>query len=212
MALAEQTLEVEEDTFKHSFAICPVCLQKRQRFCSKQCCDSCWVSFPIFTKLGGEVRVGLCMVSIATARVSVTGVAEVALSAIVVFILVSILSGVVVCISLSLIIRAFVLVGGWIFSGHLRTALPIMVVNRLGEGAEFGEGVRFAKAGDFVLDLGWKSMIQLLAEGGVAPLDSSSKVVEVDEVLHNVLVVAHAEILKVDLGFAFRAMWSKVVL
>ena len=41
----------------------------------------------IFTKLGGEVRVGLFLVSIATARVSiarVTGVARVALSAIMV--------------------------------------------------------------------------------------------------------------------------------
>ena len=83
----------------------------------------------IFSKLGGEIRVGFFLVSIATARVSitgVTGVAGVALSAIIVFILVGILSGVVVCIALSLIIRAFVLVGSQIFSGHLRMALPVI--------------------------------------------------------------------------------------
>ena len=68
----------------------------------------------IFTKLRGEVGVGLFLVSIATARVSVTRVtrvSRVALSATVVFILVSVLSGVVVCIALSFIIRAFVLGG-----------------------------------------------------------------------------------------------------
>ena len=48
----------------------------------------------VFTKLGGKVRVGLFLVSIATARVSisrVTRVTRVALSTIVVFILVGIL-------------------------------------------------------------------------------------------------------------------------
>ena len=51
----------------------------------------------IFTELAGKVRVGLFLFSIATARVSITGVtrvAGVALSTIIVFILVSILSGV----------------------------------------------------------------------------------------------------------------------
>ena len=64
-----------------------------------------------------------------------------------------------------------------------------MGVDRLGEGTEFGEGVRFADAGDLILDSGWKSAIQLSAEGNVTPLDTSSEVVEVNEVLHDVLVV-----------------------
>ena len=86
----------------------------------------------VFTELGGEVRVGLFLVSIATARVSIAGVtrvARVALFAIIVFILVSILSGVGICISLPFIVRVFVLIGSWIFSGHLRTVLPITGVN-----------------------------------------------------------------------------------
>ena len=57
--------------------------------------------------------------------------------------------------------------------GHLRTALPISG-DGLGEGMEFMEGVRFANAGDLVLDAGWKSAIHLLAEGSVAPLDMGS--------------------------------------
>ena len=43
-------------------------------------------------------------------------------------------------------------------------------------------------------------------------MDVSSKVVEVNEVLHNALVVIHVEILKVSLCFAFRVMQSEVVL
>ena len=64
--------------------------------------------------------------------------------------------------------------------GHLRTALPILGVNRLGKGMEFMEGVGFADKGDLILDVGWKSMIHLSAEGGVAPLDMGSKAVEVN--------------------------------
>ena len=42
------------------------------------------------------------------------------------------------------------------------------------------EGVGFADVGDLILDVGQKFAIQLLAEGGVTPLDTGSKVVEVD--------------------------------
>ena len=44
----------------------------------------------------------------------------------------------------------------------------------------FVEGVRFADVGNLVLDVGQKSMIHLLVEGGIAPLDMGSKVVKVN--------------------------------
>ena len=66
----------------------------------------------------------------------------------------------------------FVLVGGWIFSGHLRVALPILGVDGLGKGTEFVEGVGFANAGDLVLDVARKSAIHLSVEGSVTPLDT----------------------------------------
>ena len=136
----------------------------------------------IFSELQGEVGVGLLLVSIATASISitgVTGVARVTLSAIIIFIFIGVLSGVCFFIALPFIVRALVLVGGWIFSGHLRMALPISGVNGLGKGMEFVEGVRFANAGNLVLDAGWKSTIHLFMEGGIAPLDMGSKAVEV---------------------------------
>ena len=50
-------------------------------------------------------------------------------------------------------------------------ALPILGVDGLGKGTEFMEGVRFANAGDLILDVGQKSTIHLSVEGGIAPLD-----------------------------------------
>ena len=134
----------------------------------------CLRELAVLSKLRGKVRVGLLLVSIATASISitgVTGVARVTLSAIIIFIFIGVLSGVCFFIALPFIVRALVLVGGWIFLGHLRAALPILGVNGLGKGMEFVESVGFADAGDLVLDAGWKSMIHLSAEGGVAPLD-----------------------------------------
>ena len=48
------------------------------------------------------------------------------------------------------------------FSGHLGAAFPITRIDGLGKGTEFGEGVGFANAGDFILDLGREPMVQLL--------------------------------------------------
>ena len=137
----------------------------------------CLRELAIFSELRGKVRVGLLLVSIATASVSVirvTGVAGVTLSAIIIFIFIGILSGVCFFIALPFIVRVLVLVGGWIFSGHLRAALPILGVDGLGKGTEFVEGVGFANVGDLILDAGRKSAIHLSVEGGIAPLDMGS--------------------------------------
>ena len=169
----------------------------------------CLRELAVFFKLRGKVGVGLLLVSIATASVSITGVTGVTLSAI--FIFISILSGVCFFVALPFIVRAFDLVGGQIFSGHLRMALPILGFDRLGEGMEFMEGVGIADMGNFILDVGWKFVIQLLAEGSITPLDMGSEAVDIDEVLHDVLVIMHAENFKVGLGFTFRVMGSKII-
>ena len=82
----------------------------------------------------------------------------------VVFILVRIWSGVVVHIgALAFVIGTVGLQSGQSFSGHLRVAFPITRIDGLGEGMEFGEGVGFADAGDFILDSGREPMVQLSA-------------------------------------------------
>ena len=128
----------------------------------------CLCELAVFSELQGKVRVGLLLVSIATASVSITRVTGVTLSTIITFILIGVLSGVCFFIALPFIVRVFVLVGGQIFLGHLRVVLPILGVDGLGEGTKFVEGVRFADAGDLILDAGWKSTIHLLVEGGLA--------------------------------------------
>ena len=112
----------------------------------------CLHELAIFSELQGKVGVGLLLVSIATASISVTRVTRVTLSAIIIFIFISVLSGVCFFVALPFIVRAFIVVGGWIFSGHLGTAFPISGVNGLGEGMEFVEGVGFADTGNLILD------------------------------------------------------------
>ena len=135
----------------------------------------CLHELAVFTELRGKVGVGFLLVSIATTSISVTRVTRVAgvtPSTVIIFIFISVLSGVCFFVALPFIIRVLVLVGGWIFSGHLGAALPILGVDGLGEGTEFMEGVGFADAGNLVLDVGRKSMIHLSAEGGVTPFDT----------------------------------------
>ena len=83
---------------------------------------------------------------------------------VVVFILVGVWSGGVVGVgALALIVGALGLWSGWSFSGHIGVAFPIMRINELGEGMEFGESVRFTNVGNLILDLGQKSTVQLSA-------------------------------------------------
>ena len=69
--------------------------------------------------------------------------------------------------------------------------------------------VGFSNTGDLILDLGWKTMVELLAEGSVTPLDAYCKAVEVDKVLHNALTIMHTKVLK--FGFGFGIVQTEVV-
>ena len=46
-----------------------------------------------------------------------------------------------------------------------------MGVDRLDEGVELVEVVQFANSCNFILDATGKSVVELMAEGGVAPID-----------------------------------------
>ena len=116
----------------------------------------------------------LCLFS---ARVSIAGVAGI------VFVFVGVGGGVGVNVVVALaliVVRAVGLWSGWSFSGYIGMSSPIMGVNGLGEDGEFREGVGFSDAGDLVLDSGQKTMVELLVEGGIPPLDVCHKVVKVD--------------------------------
>ena len=57
MVEVEQALVVAEVALEHSLAMCPVLLQNKQRFCSKQHCHSACMSLPSFPSF--EDRSGL---------------------------------------------------------------------------------------------------------------------------------------------------------
>jgi len=103
-----------------------------------------------------------------------------------------------------------VVLGLGVFTSYFGASFPITSVNRLDEGSEVGKVVGFAYAGNLVFDSGGKSIVELLSECGIAPLDSSCKVVEFDEVFGDTLVVAHPEVFNFCFGFPFRIVGSKV--
>ena len=58
----------------------------------------------------------------------------------------------------------------------------------------------------------WDGSPQHNCQGRVAspPLDMGSEAVEVNEILHYVLVLTHVQILKISFGFTFGVMQSEV--
>jgi len=89
-------------------------------------------------------------------------------------------------------------------------SFPIMSVNGLDEGSEVREVVRFAYAGNLILDSGGKSVVELLLECSISPLDSSCKVIKFVEVFGDTLVVTHPEVFNFCFGLPFGVVGSKV--
>jgi len=83
-------------------------------------------------------------------------------------------------------------------------------INGLDERPDIREVVGFPYAGDLVLDSSGKSIVELLSECGVTPLDLSCKMVEFDEVLGDMLVVMHVEVLDLCFGLPFGVVRSEV--
>ena len=63
---------------------------------------------------------------------------------------------------------------------------------------------------NLIFDSGVQSIVELLSECSVAPLDSICKVVEFDKVFGDTLVVTHLKILDFCFGLPFRVMRSEV--
>ena len=61
------------------------------------------------------------------------------------------------------------------------------------EGAELVEVVWLADSCDFVLDVAGKSIVELVAEGSIAPVDFEGELLKADNVFSNFLVITHFE-------------------
>ena len=86
-----------------------------------------------------------------------------------------------------------------------------MGIDGLGQGVEFMEHAGFTNTGHFVLDSCRESIVELMAECNVPPMDACGQAVELNQVFGDLLVVTHAKGFKVSFGFAYRVMWSKFV-
>ena len=64
--------------------------------------------------------------------------------------------------------------------------------------------------GNLVFDSGRESVVELLSEYGIAPLDSSCKAVEFNEVYGDTLVVMHPEVLDFCFSLPFGVMRSEI--
>ena len=69
--------------------------------------------------------------------------------------------------------------------------------------------VRFPKPGNFILNPGRKSVIELASKCGISPTlgkDPSSQSIKLDQILNDPLIIMHTEVLKLCFGFSF---WIK---
>ena len=63
---------------------------------------------------------------------------------------------------------------------------------------------------DFILDVSWKSMVELVSESGFAPFTLDGKPDEVNHVLHDVLVFLEMEALEFSLSISDGVVQSEV--
>ena len=65
------------------------------------------------------------------------------------------------------------------------------------------EVVRFADSGDFILDAAGQSVVELVVEGSVAPVDFGGELLKADNVFSNFLVITHFEPFKLIFSINF---------
>jgi len=94
--------------------------------------------------------------------------------------------------------------------GDLHPAFPITTVDGLCESSEASERIQFSITGNLVLDTGGESSIEAILESSFSPLGARGESVELHKILCDSLTIAHLEILKLGLGFAFRVVGSEV--
>jgi hypothetical protein len=86
-----------------------------------------------------------------------------------------------------------------------------MSVDGLGNTSELLEGVGFANPGNFILNLGWESLVILVSKGVLVPSDLSGEAIKLDIVLCDPVVVFHGEHIDVVLSVASQISQTEVV-
>ena len=99
---------------------------------------------------------------------------------------------------------------GGIFTADFGVTFPVVGINRLDQGVESVEVVQFADSCNFVFDVAGKSIVELAAEGSVAPIDFGGELLEADNVFSNFLVIMHFESFKLIFSIGFNVERTKV--
>ena len=89
-------------------------------------------------------------------------------------------------------------------------AFPVAGIDRLDEGVESVEVVRFANSCDFILDATGKSVVELMVKGSVAPIDFGGKLLKADSIFSNFLIITHFESFKLIFSIHFNIERSEV--
>ena len=76
--------------------------------------------------------------------------------------------------------------------------------------AESVEVVRFTDSGDFVLDAAGKSIVELMVESSVAPIDFGGKLLKADNIFSNFLIITHFELFELIFSIGFNIGGSEV--
>ena len=87
---------------------------------------------------------------------------------------------------------------------------PVAGINRLDEGVESVKVVQFADSCNFVFDVAGKSVVELVAEGSVAPIDFEGELLKADNVFSSFLVIMHFEPFKLIFSIGFDVKRAKV--
>ena len=99
---------------------------------------------------------------------------------------------------------------GSVLAADLGVMFPVVDINGLDEGVELVEVVQFADSCDFILDVARKSIVELAAEGSIAPIDFGGELLKADNVFSNFLVIIHFEPFKLIFSTGFDVEWAKV--
>ena len=99
---------------------------------------------------------------------------------------------------------------GGIFTADFGVTFPAAGIDGLDKRAETVEVVRFTDSGDFILDAAGQSVVELAAEGSVAPVDFGGELLKADNVFSNFLVVTHFEPFKLIFSISFDIERTKV--
>ena len=70
-------------------------------------------------------------------------------------------------------------------------AFPVAGIDRLDKGVESVEVVQFADSCDFILDAAGKSIVELMVESSVAPINFGGKLLKANNIFSNFLIIMH---------------------